>query len=75
MIRLWIKGNIEEAIAWAGMHNVPIRNEREIEMAGRQETIAETDECHRANVVRWFCDAGQCEENTGYPPGTMLLHT
>lgn len=72
MIRLWIKGSMEEAQEAAKYRGVPIRNLKANDR--RPEVMAETDDEHRKTVIMWFCEDVKCYEGTGYPSGTLLLH-
>jgi hypothetical protein len=69
MIRMWIKGNIEEAKQAASARGIPILTFRQV----KAQTICETRPFFGDLVVQWFHEQTEATKGKGFPPGTLLL--
>jgi hypothetical protein len=69
MIRLWIKGNIEEARQAASQRGIPILTSRQV----KEQVICETRPFFGDLVVKWFHEQAETTRGKGFPAGTLLL--
>ena len=71
MIRLWIKGSIDDAKKAAGMRGIELLNAQESQ---RQTVMADATEEHLVKVIHWYCEDTEMIPGEGSPAGTLLLH-
>ena len=70
MIRLLIKGNMEQASAEALKRKLPIQMFDMAQNGG--EVFADIDESYMLQVCQWFCESQVA--NGSFPPGTLLYY-
>jgi hypothetical protein len=74
MIRLWIKGSVEEAKQAAQERNIPIHEARQL-LVENPTVLAQTDDIQSESVLRWFDEDPSVDLGNGYPSGTLLLYS
>ncbi len=78
-IRIRVKGDMNAAIAAMserGLHTTGPWAAQLVGVSGSVTTwsVRPSRAAHAA-VVSWFCEPAVCEEEVGFPPGTLLHHS
>lgn len=71
MIRLWIKGTVEQARLAASQRGIELQNP---EATPRGTVAASATDEHLVRVIHWYCEDTQPIPGEGHPAGTLLLH-
>lgn len=74
MIRLVIKGSVEQAQKAALERGLPIEPKSFPFKVQVEEVYADIDEHYLPQVAQWFCEAEQFSRATGFPGGTLLWY-